>query len=247
MPLTAAIFDDEPLARTRLKRLLKDLDVDVVAEGENGEQAIEIALRLEPDLLFLDIQMPRLDGLSAAKSISSKLAHPPAIIFCTAFDEYAIEAFKTNATAYLLKPFDIDELKGSIDRSYALNRVQALEINHQNTATQYLSISSGASIEKVDFNDIVLFHAQEKHVYATLVSGRKILIDTPLKDIEKKYHDLVVRTNRSTIVNKHQILSLSSDERGHTIELNYKNKELAVSRRKLSSVKAIMLNSEKPT
>jgi len=247
MSLSAAIFDDEPLARVRLRSLLNELGIEVIAEGENGQEAIDIALENEPDLLFLDIQMPRLDGLSAAKSINTLLPHPPAIIFCTAFDEHAIEAFKTNATAYLLKPFDKQELKNSIDRSYALNRVQALELNQQNTATQYMPISSGSSIEKINTDEIVLIFAQDKHVYATITSGRKILIDTPLKEIENKYASLFLRISRSTMVNKNQIISLSNDADGHRVELNYKNKKLAVSRRKLSSVKAIMLDSGSST
>ena len=245
MSLSAAIFDDEPLARARLHRLLKELSIDVIGQGENGEQAIEVAVKHEPDLLFLDIQMPRVDGLSAAKSINELLSHPPAIIFCTAYDEYAVEAFKTNATAYLLKPFDIEDLKGAIERSHTLNRVQILELKNQNTAPDYLPISSNSGIEKIDIHDIVLFLAFEKNVYATLNSGRKILISTPLKEIENRYSSVFIRISRSTILNKNQIRSLSSDDNGYTVTLDYNNKKIAVSRRKLSSVRAAILDSGK--
>jgi len=245
MSLTAAIFDDEPLARTRLRRLLSELDIEVIGEGENGEQAIDVVLNVEPDLLFLDIQMPHINGISAANSISSQLPHPPAIIFCTAFDEYAVEAFKANASAYLLKPFDLNDLKSSIDRSHALNRVQLSELNQQNSVIHYMPIGSGSSIEKINCNEIVLFQAHEKHVYATMTTERKILVDTPLKEIEKKYSDLFIRTSRSTIVNRNQILNLNSNHDGYTIQLNYKNKQIPVSRRKLSSVKVSILNSER--
>lgn len=245
MTLSAAIFDDEPLARKRLQRLLEGLDIDVVAQGENGEQAIDVAVKQEPDLLFLDIQMPRLDGLSAAKSINDLLPHPPAIIFCTAYDEYAIEAFKTNATAYLLKPFDTEDLKSAIERSHALNRVQILELNNQSVAADYLPVSSSSGVEKIDLSNIVLFLAYKKNVYATLNSGRKILISTPLKEIETKYSAQFIRISRSTILNKNQIRSLSSNENDYSVTLDYKNKKVSVSRRKLSSVRAVILNSEK--
>lgn len=244
MTLRATIFDDEPIARLRLQRLLNELGIDVVGEGDNGEKAIEVTLKQIPDLVFLDIQMPILDGLLAAKSINNALKPSPAIIFCTAYDEHAIEAFNVNATAYLLKPFDLDDLKSAIDRSHTLNKAQSSALNAHNAVDQYLPVSSGSKIEKIHINDIVLFHALEKNVFATMNCGRKILIDAPLKEIEDKYNDLFVRTNRSTIVNKNQIIKLIRQKGGPIIILDYKSKEIPVSRRKLSSLKQTILASK---
>src|SRR5215472_4035941 len=106
MALSAVIVDDEQLARDELAYLLKDADVDVVAQGKNGIEAVNLIKELSPDLVFLDVQMPGLDGFGVIKKLIDKKVPLPQIVFATAYDQYAVRAFEVNAVDYLLKPFD---------------------------------------------------------------------------------------------------------------------------------------------
>ncbi len=119
MTLKALIVDDEKLARDELEYLLGSIDdVEVVAQGKNGIEAIALVPRLEPDVVFLDVQMPGLDGFAVLRKLLEKNGPEtlPQIIFATAFDKYAVRAFEVNAIDYLLKPFDRGRLEQAIDR-----------------------------------------------------------------------------------------------------------------------------------
>jgi two-component system, LytTR family, response regulator len=117
MSLSAVIVDDEQLARDELTFLLKDVDdVHVVAQGKNGLEAINLVREHNPDLLFLDVQMPGLDGFGVIKKLLDKKVTLPKIVFATAFDQYAVKAFEVNAVDYLLKPFDKKRVAQSIQR-----------------------------------------------------------------------------------------------------------------------------------
>ncbi|MFZ0800575.1 MAG: response regulator, partial [Terriglobales bacterium] len=107
MSLSAVIVDDEQLARDELAFLLKNVgDVDVVAQGKNGVEAVNLIREHNPDLVFLDVQMPGLDGFGVIKKLLDRKVSLPQIVFATAFDQYAVKAFEVNAVDYLLKPFD---------------------------------------------------------------------------------------------------------------------------------------------
>src|SRR2546429_2659095 len=107
MPLTALIVDDEQLARDELNYLLKHVDgINVVAQGKNGLEGVNLIKEHSPDLVFLDVQMPGLDGFGVIKKLLDKKVAMPQVIFATAFDQYAVKAFEVNAVDYLLKPFD---------------------------------------------------------------------------------------------------------------------------------------------
>ncbi len=119
MTLKALIVDDEKLARDELQYLLGSIaDVEVVGAGKNGIEALDLVPRLEPDVLFLDVQMPGLDGFAVLRKLLEKSGHAPLpqVIFATAFDHYAVKAFEVNAVDYLLKPFDRARLEQAIDR-----------------------------------------------------------------------------------------------------------------------------------
>jgi two-component system response regulator LytT len=119
MTLKALIVDDEQLARDELQYLLGSIDdVEVVAQGKNGIEAIDLVPRLEPDVVFLDVQMPGLDGFAVLRKLLEKTGPEslPQIIFATAFDKYAVRAFEVNAVDYLLKPFDRARLEQALDR-----------------------------------------------------------------------------------------------------------------------------------
>src|SRR5271157_4606725 len=119
MSLSAIIVDDEQLARDELAYLLRDLDVDVVAQGKNGVEAVNLVKELSPDIVFLDVQMPGLDGFGAIKKLLDKKVPLPQIVFATAYDQYAVKAFEVNAVDYLLKPFDKKRVAQSIQKARA--------------------------------------------------------------------------------------------------------------------------------
>jgi DNA-binding LytR/AlgR family response regulator len=120
MPLSAMIVDDEELARDELAFLLKGVgDVDVVAQGKNGLEAVTLIRELAPDLVFLDVQMPGLDGFGVIKKLLDRKVSLPKIVFATAFDQYAVKAFEVNAIDYLLKPFDKKRVAQSVQKARA--------------------------------------------------------------------------------------------------------------------------------
>jgi two-component system response regulator LytT len=120
MPLSAVIVDDEQLARDELAFLLKGVgDVNVVAQGKNGVEAVNLIREHSPDLVFLDVQMPGLDGFGVIKKLLDKKITLPKIVFATAFDQYAVKAFEVNAVDYLLKPFDKKRVAQSVQRARA--------------------------------------------------------------------------------------------------------------------------------
>jgi two-component system, LytTR family, response regulator LytT len=117
MSLSALIVDDEQLARDELSFLLKDVgDVNVVAQGKNGLEAVQLIREHNPDLVFLDVQMPGLDGFGVIKKLLDKKIALPKIVFATAFDQYAVKAFEVNAVDYLLKPFDKKRVAQSLQK-----------------------------------------------------------------------------------------------------------------------------------
>src|SRR5438045_6641684 len=123
MPLSAVIVEDEELARDELAFLLKNIeDVDVVAQGKNGLEAVSLIREHNPDLVFLDVQMPGLDGFGVIKKLLDKKLPIPKIVFSTAFDQYAVKAFEVNAVDYLLKPFDRKRVAQSVETARSRTR-----------------------------------------------------------------------------------------------------------------------------
>ena len=118
MPISAVIVDDEKLAREELHYLLKQVgDIEVLAEGSNGVEAVSLIKEHNPDLVFLDVQMPGLDGFGVIKKLVDKKQPLPQIVFATAFDQYAVKAFEVNAIDYLLKPFDKKRVQQSVQKA----------------------------------------------------------------------------------------------------------------------------------
>jgi two-component system, LytTR family, response regulator LytT len=127
MALSAMIVDDEQLARDELAYLLKNTDdVNVVAQGKNGLEAVNLIKEHNPDLVFLDVQMPGLDGFGVIKKLLDKKIPLPKIVFATAFDQYAVKAFEVNAVDYLLKPFDKKRVAQAIQKARAKQESNAL-------------------------------------------------------------------------------------------------------------------------
>ncbi len=182
MPLSAVIVDDEQLARDELTFLLKDVgDVNVVAQGKNGVEAVHLIREHNPDLVFLDVQMPGLDGFGVIKKLLDKKVALPKIVFATAFDQYAVKAFEVNAVDYLLKPFDrkrvaqsIQKVRAKMESGVSPNDkletlVRMLESQKEQTTSKVLIRSMGRLL-LVDQRDIC-YASIEDGVISVVTAG----------------------------------------------------------------------------
>lgn len=235
MSVTALVVDDERLARNRLQRLLSQLGVQVVGQASNGVEAVELAKSVTADLLFIDINMPKLNGLDASREIAALMQQPPAIIFCTAYDEFALQAFDASASAYLLKPVNTSDLQQAIERAGKLNRLQA-QLDEAE-ATQIIVRQSG-NVEAIALSSITFFRSIDKNVFAHVIDQGDTLVDYTLKELEDKYASQFVRAHRSVLVSKQCLTKLEKNQNGAMV-LHVKGSDeiLPVSRRHLAEVK----------
>jgi len=241
MSQTISVFlvDDESLARERLKRLLQDEPRYTIAgEADDGESAIEKITQLRPDLVILDIRMPGIDGLEVAEYIST-MTPSPSIVFCTAYDEYAVKAFTFNAIGYLLKPIRKEDLKSALEKASRLSQAQLKKLKEDQLSREQpdsFVANTWQGMEKLDFSDIFYFRADHKYV-TIFHKGGETLSDQTLKQIESSYGDQVLRTHRNTLVNKYHIRAIHRHTNGqYQLELSERH-EVPVSRRLVSEVK----------
>jgi two-component system response regulator AlgR len=237
--LQVVIADDEPLARARLQRLLaKNPDIDVVAIAEDGSQASQLIEQYQPELVVLDINMPIKTGLEVASDIQQSMLRPPAIIFTTAYDEFAIDAFKVDASSYLLKPIYEKDLMDAIEKAGRLNKVQVQDAAELSNNPSNLLLKRSATIELVPVAEIIFFQAREKFVIAGLKDGEEIIVDYALKELEQKMQLAFCRIHRHTLVNTSHLKKMERDEAGHYfLELKGVNGSFDVSRRQVSILK----------
>lgn len=240
------VVDDEQLARERLIRLVNASDsYHVCAEACNGEEALTAVHQTEPDIVLMDIRMPGMDGMAAAEQISS-LKTPPAIIFCTAYDEYAISAFKVQATDYLLKPVRKEALEKALQQAGKVNRVQLndrLSAGDSHDPHPHLVAKTWKGRELIDLTHIYYFMADQKYVTVHHLNGETV-IDNTLKELEADYSPRFLRIHRNSLVNTDFIAALIRDKAGHyNIRLKNDVGEIPVSRRHTSDVK-IWLESQ---
>ena len=181
MSLSAVIVDDEQLARDELAFLLKDVgDVDVVAQGKNGVEGVNLIREHSPDLVFLDVQMPGLDGFGVIKKLLDKRVTLPKIVFATAFDQYAVKAFEVNAVDYLLKPFDKKRVAQSVEKVRAKlasgnassDKLETLVrmLESQKPQASKILIKSGGRLFLVNQRDVG-FASIEEGVITVVTSG----------------------------------------------------------------------------
>lgn len=232
------IADDEPLARQRLRRLLDALpDYQVCGEAADGDDTLHKVAELEPDILLLDIRMPGMDGLAAAEQLS-RLSNPPAIIFCTAYDRYAIKAFDVQATAYLLKPVRKEDLASALRRAGRVNRVQLQALaRHTETGRDQLAVRTHRGTELIDLAGVRYCEADQK--YVTLHHrGGETVCDYTLKELEQAYPEHLLRIHRNTLVGVRFIQGLRRTHDGYnTLALKGDDTALPVSRRHASTVR----------
>ncbi|MBN1327242.1 MAG: LytTR family transcriptional regulator DNA-binding domain-containing protein [Candidatus Cloacimonetes bacterium] len=237
------IVEDENLARVRLRKMLTEFadDLEIIAEAENGIEAVSMINSLQPDLIFLDVQLPGLNGFEVLEN----LVQIPMIIFTTAFDEFALKAFETNAIDYLLKPIEIDRLRQTMTKlmkftGLDLHRYQkkVMDIlSSLRTEKKFLTVRSGSRLILVKFTDILYCQADTKYTWV-YTRSKKHLMTQSLKDLELVLPDNFKRIHRSTLVNLDhvkEIIKLSINKYVALID-NLEKTELPVSRKILKEI-----------
>jgi two-component system LytT family response regulator len=219
LPLKTILIDDESLAVSRLRRLLdKHRDsIDIIGEAANGAEGLTLIESRQPDLIFLDIEMPLLNGFE----MLSRLTTMPMVVFATAFDQYAIRAFEENSIDYLLKPIEAERLARTVQKIRTLveradgsqpasnpmsESVMRLLAQMQPKKEIYsISVKTGEKIKLVPLSDIAYFEAEDKYVFLATMDGQKFLTTYTLTTLDEKLPETFVRISRSLMVNRHKI------------------------------------------
>jgi two-component system response regulator AlgR len=238
------VVDDEQPARERLRQLLGDFDeYEVVGEAANGEEAIRLAAETKPDVVLLDIRMPGVDGIEAAHHLN-KLDPPPAIVFATAYDEYAIDAFEARAVGYVLKPVRRERLASALEQAARLAAGTLAEVAaaaKMGPQRKHVCSMSHGQLKLIPLEDVQYFQADQKYV-CVHHSGGQDLIDESLKSLEKEFAADFVRIHRGVVVAVASIerLEKNADGKHHVVLRDGSQQpenELIISRRHLADVR----------
>lgn len=239
--LSILIADDEAPARNRLRELLGDIaEVRLVGEAGNGKEALALAEQTGAQVLLLDIRMPQMDGIEAAMHVQ-KLQAPPAIIFTTAFDGYAVQAFDINAVDYLLKPIRRERLQTAINKARALLPAQLEGIRPLQPRRTHFSVSERGRVILVPVAEVVYLRAELK--YTTVrTKEREYLIEDSLTSIEQEFGNQFLRLHRNCLVAQASIQGYQKakgeDGESHWVALLRDVPEtVAISRRQMHVVK----------
>jgi two-component system response regulator AlgR len=240
-PLRVFIVDDELPARERLQRLVTELPgCDVVGVCSNGADALSLVGRLKPAVVLLDIRMPGMTGIEVARHLGA-LEHPPAIVFTTAYDEYALQAFESQAVGYLLKPVRSERLVQALKQASRLRTPQLLGLGTPAAALaarQHVAVRVRDELKLIAVKDIRYFRAEQKYVTVRHSRGED-LIDEPLKQLEEEFARDFVRAHRSLLVAIAHVEALerAGDDEGYALRLRGEAEPLAVSRRQLAELR----------
>ena len=242
------VVDDEALARERLLRLVHKLRPEARCwQAVSGEQALALVQEHSPDLILLDIRMPGMDGIELAASLEA-LEQPPAVIFCTAYDEYALQALQHQAAAYLLKPVREAELERALATAGRINRVQLASLtaitdwqDHGDDTPPgergQLVSQTHRGVETMPVAEVRCLLAQQKYVTACSPSAELIIPET-LKELEREFGERFLRVHRNALVARAHVLRLQREDDGvWYVMLEGVEQRPAVSRRHLAEVK----------
>ena len=216
------VVDDEPHARFRLREILEQTQkFDVLAEAKDGVEGIDLINRLKPEVVFLDIQMPCVNGFQMLDSI----LYDPFVIFCTAYDQFALKAFETRSIDYLLKPVELPRLIKTIEKLYRLseqatiiNQIRAeIQISENKVKSTIIPVKIGDRTILVNLDNVTHFIAKDKAVQFYNINGKSYLSDYSLQTLESKLPVNFIRVSRSAIINSNHILELRKYFKGNYI------------------------------
>lgn len=227
--IRALVVDDERYAREEMIYLLGKFErVKVVGEADSGESAIIKAMQLQPDVVFLDIEMPKIDGMEVAKTLGA-LKKVPLIIFATAYPQFAAQAFRVHAMDYLLKPYDEEQLRQTIERvEQLLQRTQSETLPKR---MDRLPVETEGEIHYIPIGDILYVHREEKWT-KVVTPTRDYETRMTLKELESRLtHSSFFRIHKSILVNLVHVSSLTPWFNGaYQLEVDERPEKLAVSR-----------------
>ena len=238
------IVDDEQPARDRLSQLVEDGGQhEVVAQAANGRQAIEVAAKLQPDVVLLDVRMPGVDGIETAHHLNA-MESPPAVVFTTAYDEYAIEAFDARAIGYVMKPVRRERLERALEHAARISGQMLKQLTAETnleSRRQHVCSREHGQLRLIPINEVRYFNADQKYVTVHHSDGES-LIDDSLKQLEEEFAEIFVRIHRNSLVALKEIDRLEKTADGKSIVvLRNQNPEsgdaLTVSRRHLADVR----------
>jgi two-component system response regulator AlgR len=239
--LSVLIVDDELPARERLQSLVAELPGCAVAGVcSNGADALAQIAKLKPSVVLLDIRMPGMTGIEVARHLGA-LEHPPAIVFTTAYDEYALEAFESQAVGYLLKPVRSERLAQALKQASRLRAPQLLGLASPAAplaARQHVAVRVRDELKLIPVKDVRYFRAEQKYVTVRHSRGED-LIDESLKQLEEEFAQDFVRAHRSVLVAIAHVEALErvGTEEGYALRLRGEAEPLAVSRRQLAELR----------
>ncbi len=242
--MKVVIADDEPLARERLRTLLaSEPGLEVVAEAENGLDALQACAEHRPDLVLLDISMPGVNGLEAARHLAA-FDPRPAVVFCTAYDDHALSAFEAAAIDYLMKPVRPERLAAAIERArlFMAGRESHQPAPPGQQARTHLCARLRGSLRLIPIEDVHYLQADEKYVVVHHVRGED-LIEESLKSLEDEFGLRFVRIHRNCLVARHELIELRRNNDGHVQAVLRHGKEpLEVSRRCVPGLRETVRN-----
>ncbi len=234
------LVDDEAPARRRLAEVLSDcaltLPIQIVGEADNGLDALRLLQKLPVDALLLDIRMPGMDGIEVAQHLQ-KLHRPPAVIFTTAYDTYACQAFEVNAVDYLMKPVRAERLRAALSKARTLSQtaLDALRQAHPK-ARSHLSLTEKGRMVLIPVDDIVYLKAEAKYVTVKTLA-REFLIEESLIRLESEFGEKFIRIHRNCLVARERVAEIgkqAGEQDAHYLRLSGLDDKLAVSRRQYS-------------
>lgn len=233
--LRILIIDDEMPARNRLRRMLAEQSgVHVVGEAATGNEALQLIPVKAPDVLLLDISMPGLDGMTLAQMLQQQDS-PPAVIFCTAWSDQAVEAFACDAVDYLVKPVRAERLGTALDKAR-----KYIESGDAKVSGVFLRSTLGGKVRLLPLTEVICLYAEDKYTTVIHENG-KLVINQSLLELEKEHTGTLVRIHRGTLVARNRIRGLEKvSDSSHHLVLDGCNERPQVSRRILPAVRKII-------
>jgi two-component system, LytTR family, response regulator AlgR len=235
--LRVLIVDDEPPARERLRGLLAEIgDVEVIGEAANGAEALKETHDLAPDVVLLDVRMPGMSGLEAARHLNV-LEEPPAVIFTTAYDQYAVEAFEAHAVGYLLKPVHKEQLAASLARAGRLTRVQLQTLAAAGARRSHIAARRRDGLRLIPLEEVQYFLADQKYTTVRHLGGEDLIEDS-LRLLEGEFGATFVRIHRNALVGAKYLERIERTAEGqYFVRLRGCEAPLQVSRRMASELR----------